>query len=332
MGYSTQSINVESVDPVKAQQFLSYNFAHNRPPRQYRVEFLASEMAEGRFLPTAEIHIVYTNGEPQMVNGQHTCLAIIKYGKPVRVTVRKTTTSEPGQTALFYALGHDTGLVRTVADSVRAYSVEEQTGLTRSQVDALGTALRFMVLGFTKAPNNTSKGRLSPPELVEHIFEWAPYARRFFLVVGGKEKMFYRSMFKAGNLSVGLAAMRYAPNEASRFWGQMGAPDGLAWRSPVMTARRVLESSVGAPSAAKYVTPARLARQIARCWLAFLQEEEMGQIPKIFDENAAIKIAKTPWNGRQPRLWMPDAHDGDDIAIERQAVESSQGEAFAFAD
>ena len=65
-----------------------------------------------------------------MVN---TCAAIIKYGKPVLVTLRKTLTSEAGQVAMTYAFGHDTYLRRTFNDAMGAYNLADATGLTHSR-------------------------------------------------------------------------------------------------------------------------------------------------------------------------------------------------------
>lgn len=310
MGYSTQSIAVESVTPEKAAQFLSMNYRLNRPPRAYYVEFLAAEMAAGRFLSTAEIHVVYCNGEGNMVNGQHTCLAIMKFGKPVRVTVRKTITNEPGQVAMTYALGHDNGLRRSVADGIRSHGFEEQAGMTRAQTDALGTAIRFMRLGFGGKPTQNNKllsQMISLSDLVEIMYDWAPYAKRYFWVIGERNSDFYRLAFKSGALSVALATTRYAPVEAARFWGDMAVPENLGWNHPVLVARRTLEASKSQRGARLNVTPAELARQMARCWKAYLENEEMKQAPKVMDAKANIRILRTPWTGRQPAApWMPD--------------------------
>lgn len=309
MSMTIQSLQVESVTPEKAREFLRCNYKHNRPPRKHHIEFLAREMQEGRFYSTAEIHLAYCNGEPVLVNGQHTCAAIIKYGKPVRVTVRKSSTSEHGQIAMLYAFGHDTGLRRTFNDGVGAYNLEEQTGLGRHEIEPTATAMRHIRAGFLKEITNAPMdGRILKPsiaEIVEHMDEWAPYAKFFFGVIDNGDKKLRRLASKRGALSVAMVTMRYQPERAIDFWRQVFEPTGLEWEHPCIVTRRVIEASksiVGSQG----VTPSRLSRQLARCWLAYWNGEKMGQLPKVADETSAIFIAGTPFNRRQPAPpWWP---------------------------
>lgn len=307
MGFSTNSLQVESVSPERAQQYLSCNYMHNRPLRKYHVAFLANEMREGRFMSTAEIHLMYKNGEPVLVNGQHTCSAIVQYGKPVRVTVRKTLATEAGQIAMAYAFGHDTGLRRTFTDGVSAYNLEEQTGLTTREIADVATALRAIRVGFIKEGGKAyAIPQPSVVEIVDKIHEWAPYAKAFFDATRNRDKEISRLSTKRGALSVILVTFRYAPEDAFLFWTGVFSPNGMVWEDARPMARRMLEDSKSRAGTAEKVSSARLSRQIARCWKGFLGNEKMGQAPKVMDEYAPIVIQKTPYTGRHPKApWWP---------------------------
>ena len=309
MDFATNSLRIEQVTPEKAAEYLRYNYPHQRKRRAHHVAFLANEMRCGRFMSTAEIHLMFRNGEPVLINGQHTCAAIVEYGKPVSVTVRKTLVSDVGQIALTYAFGHDTGLGRTFNDAVGAYNLQETTNLARQQVEALATAIRHIRGNFArdrlsgglgKSPPNI---KTSPADLVDNIYEWAPDAKLVFTVMSNYDAKIYRLIRKRGALAVALITMRFQTEKAMDFWKGVAMPDGLAWADPRNTARRKLEDSTS-NSSVSGVTPERLSRQLARCWNAYYKGESL-QMVKIFDDVAPIVILGTPFNGKQPRDYLP---------------------------
>lgn len=310
MGFTTNSLQIESVTPEKARQFLDYNYAHQRPLRQGWVKYLANEMREGRFMQTAEIHIMYCNGEPVLVNGQHTCNAIALYGKPVRVTVRKTSTSEHGQIAMMYAFGHDNGRKRTFNDGLGAYNIGVEFGFGSHQITRLATALKFIRNGFGASIREKD---VPITEVVDMMHTWAPYARMFFdntTVPVGELQRIRSAVDKQAVLSVLLVTYRYSLSEARAFWSGILTP-GLVDTDPRWYARRVIEESIMRSN--RYATgggkePEIVSRRLAKCWGAFVVGKSMGQIPRITDINPAapITIVGTPYTGRQPAPpWWP---------------------------
>lgn len=297
MDFATNSLCVEPVTPEKAAEYLRYNYAHNRKLRKHHVAFLANEMRQGRFMPTAEVHLMFRNGEPVLVNGQHTCAAIVEYGKPVSVTVRKSLAREAGQIAMTYAFGHDTGLRRTFNDAMGSYNLAEATGLTTRQVESLSTAIRHIKSGFDKSRSGDGVIKQSPGDIVEYIYAWAAEAKVLFSVTNYCDKDITRLLKKTGALSVAILTIRYQPEKALEFWRGVAMPDGVLWADPRMTARRALEDSKG-KAGTKGVTPGRLSRQLARAWNAFYKGEELKQI-KVSNEYAPIVILGTPYSGKQ---------------------------------
>ena len=318
MDFATNSLRVESITPEKADEYLACNYAHNRPRRQHHVLFLANEMRHGRFMSTAEIHLMFRNGEPVLVNGQHTCAAIIEYGKPVTVTVRKTIAKDAGQIALAYAFGHDTGLRRSFSDAVGAYNLAETVGLSTTQVNALATAIRHIKSGFDKdRAGGQAVLNISPADVVEYIYEWAGDAKILFNVVSRCDGNISRLLEKRGALSVAIVTIRYQPEKALEFWRGIAMPDGLAWTDPRMTARRKLEESKSKASV-HGITPWRLSRQLARCWNAFYRDEPLSQV-KVSDDQAPMVLLGTPYNGKQPSDLLALTWNGEKPTLQQAA-------------
>lgn len=298
MGFTGNSLQVETVTPEKANEFLRYNYAHNRRYRPAWVEYLAREMREGRFMPTAEIHIMYRNGEPVMINGQHTCRAIIMYGKPVRVTVRKTTTHEVGQIAMAYAFGHDTGIRRSFTDGMNAYGLTEQTDLPSLAINNLASAIKYIRGNFQVDSKSGNAIKDSPADVVGYVLNLVPVMKMFNAFVMPCEKKLLKNLRRRSCLSIALLTFYYQPEKAAAFWSQIAHPDNLAWNDPRVTARKYIETTqVGKSGAAK------LSRQVARCWRAFCKGEQLSMVTGI-NEAAFISIEGTPYNGKQTRGYL----------------------------
>lgn len=304
MDFATNSLRVEPVSPEMAAEFLRHNYAHNRKMRQNHIAYLLNEMRNGRFMPTAEIHLMYRNGEMHLVNGQHTCAAIVQLGKPMIVTVRKTIAREPGQIAMTYAFGHDTGLRRSFNDAMGAYNVAEQCGLTLAQTEALSTAIRHIREGFSsRGKVRVNDPKVSPVDLVEDVIVWAPEVRLLVTVTEGGDGKIIRSFRKRGVLSLAVITLYYQPEKAIDFWRQIATPDAIKWDDARVAARNTLDRATSKRGTAS-VTAEMLSRQLARCWKAHYDDEPLKQV-KVFDVTKPIFIAGTPYNGRQPLNFLP---------------------------
>lgn len=305
---STISLSITSVTPEMAEEFLKANFIHNRKLQDLHVQFLANEMKLGRFLSTAEIHVMYRNGEPILVNGQHTCAAIIKYGKPVTVTVRKTVVKEPGQIAMTYAFGHDTGLKRQFGDAINAYDLAPEIGLTTQQVTLLAAAINYIKNGFTSSTSGGSgTRRIAPVDLMEDVRRWSAEAKIFLNTIqwsgrtGTRE--FARIARKRASFSIALVTLYYQPDKAIEFWQGIARPDNLMYSDPRFTARTKIEQSMSSRGTDYAVNPARLSRQLAACWNAYMRG---GDLSKVYPrrETELIVISGTPYNGKQPKGFL----------------------------
>ncbi len=301
MEFATNSIGIVSLSPEQAAEYATHNYDHNRKVRANHVEYLANEMRNGRFMPTAEVHIMYRNGEPVLVNGQHTCAAIVKYGKPVRVTLRKTIATEAGQIAMMYAFGHDTGLSRTFNDSMRAYDVAQATGLSPTDVNALAAAIRFIRCGFLAS--YTGGGvKDSPADLVEDVYTWASDVKILSTATSRLNKDMFKVIRRRTILSIAIITIHYQPEKAIEFWRGVTDPYGLSKPDPRITLHRDLIGSVGIRGNG-YGEVNRASRACARAWNAFYSGEGLLKI-QISDPSGPIMLLGTPYNGKQPKNFI----------------------------
>lgn len=309
--YKTISVGLEDVTPAMAQEFLTWNFEHNRPLQASHVQFLAKQMKDGKFCDTGEIHITYENGRPQMVNGQHQCSAIVAVGKTVRLTVRRTISTSNDVVAQIYAYGHDTQKKRTMGDALSGYGLSEKTGLGPRRASDLATALRHIRLVFVsegKMGGNSIR-YVSPEELVVKCIDWAPYASMYWngiVAQPGSDNGFRSTIDKRGALSVVLVTFRYQPDAAYEFWEKVVNHSGILTTDPRAVARRVLENSKQRGNGVAAKPPGVLSRELARCWRGFIDGESMTQVPKLIREADPIVIKGTPYDGKQPPApWWP---------------------------
>lgn len=297
------SIKVESVSPEKAAEFLACNYAHQRKLDKRHAEFLANEMRAGRFISTAEIHIVYRNGEAVLVNGQHTCAAIRIFGKPVSVTVRKTQVREPGEIALVYAFGHDSGKKRGFVDGLGAYNIGEEVGLGSHRLQELSSAIRFMRHGFYFNRNATE--RVSLPDMLEEIRVWAPFLRKFLDNVISTNERTKRIAMSRGCLSVILVTIRYQDSRALSFWKDVFDPTELQWSDQAAVTRRNiddLDSFRARNKASGDQLAATASRRLADDWNAWFSKMKSPRKNNSTILSAPIIILGTPYNGEQARL------------------------------
>ncbi len=305
MDFATNSIQVTTLSVEQAAEYARHNYDHNRKPRPAHVDYLVNEMRNGRFMSTAEVHIMYRNGEPVLINGQHTCAAIVKYGKPVRVTIRKTIAAEAGQVAMMYAFGHDTGLSRTFSDSMRAYDIAEATGLSSTQVNSLAAALRYILEGFS-ATYYHKKIKMSPADLVNDVYAWAPEMKLLQITTANTDGKISRALQKRSVLSVAILTLFFKPEKAIEFWKGIVDPDRLPSKDIRVTCRRILLDSLGSSLASKETD--RLTRLMSRGWNSFYKDDGLLQL-KVMDHTAPMILEGTPYNGKQPQNYLPSRLD-----------------------
>lgn len=109
------------LNPTQAQQFLAHNtFGGQRSINERHVERLAEKMQDGRFR-TASIALAKTpDGSTMLMDGQHTCYAVILAKKTVDANVDEYHCPENTDVGILF--NQFEGASRTQAQSVKAYA------------------------------------------------------------------------------------------------------------------------------------------------------------------------------------------------------------------
>ena len=257
-----RSIEVRYVSPEEAAEYLKMNFIHQRPLRPHFVKSLADDMVAGRLIETAEIHILHLDDKTVMVNGQHTCNAIIKHGKAIRVTVRHSSVNSEEDIAFVYAYGHDNGLKRSPADALAAYDVAGQHGISTTSTNKIAPAMRHICAGFDYDKRGDTLH--TPVEEIKNEFSNWVDAFRLFHHLPVPHSRTRKAAYKRSILSVALVTMRFAPEKATEFWTGVFDPTGLmVGVDPRVAANRLLEESITVPGKAKQIDIAQLSRLVA---------------------------------------------------------------------
>ncbi len=103
----------ETITPDIAQEYLSHNIENNRNASSDRVERIARDMAEGRWVSTPDAIKFNTAGK--LIDGQHRLRAILRAQVDVTMLVARNTPDEA-----VYVI--DTGMGRTTAQSLGIFN------------------------------------------------------------------------------------------------------------------------------------------------------------------------------------------------------------------
>lgn len=277
-------------------------YEHQRNVRQPWVDYLTEEIRRGAFMQDTTIHVAYLNGRAILIDGQHRLWAVVNSDKPQSFVVRKTFAADSDQVAWLYA-NTDIGLRRTASDLYAALNLSIELGMTKTQIDAMSSAITFMMTGLTRQDNKGSRAHRE--DILAGIRLYAPYGRQFFEMVAGNNEVWRTGFRRAATLSVVLLTLRFSvPYAAQRsalppveFWRGVIGDDGIKASDPRKFANRHLITSqmmTGRKSGAKTVTPAYSARFLASCFNSYIAKRELVQSPKVFDPTAPIAIYGVP--------------------------------------
>lgn len=294
--------NIKRVTPQMAETWLKQcKYERQRNVRPHHVEFLAEEMRRGNFRQGTQIHFTEYEGKLHLVNGQHTLSAIIKSDLPQILDICQT---DEDPSVAYYR--HDNGLKRTPADMFSAMYIAEEFGITKTQTNALGAAVRFIAQNFKQKPTRSERVTVvHPDDQLGLMREYGEYAEAYFDIAAGRPKHMRSSVERAATLSVALVTLRYAyptmGDVVTDFWKGAIFDDGLSAGDARKAANvHLLTTGMGGGGQGYTIqtkTSEYSARYIARCWNAWVEKREIS-FTKVLDQFAPIIIRGTPFTGK----------------------------------
>jgi len=281
MSTLNHEVEVVSVGPKKAKEFLDGTFERNRPIVQTAVDYYVKQMTEQSFLNATPI--IFALVEPAsgegntrlvLVDGQHRLSAIVASKKHMQFVMQTYYLySERQLTTLYSTI--DIGRARNLNDNVRAHGMPEETGLTQGEANALASAIPY-VMQKKPAFQVKSKDFGNFVDQIDSAKEYLPEAQTYFAITK-KAPAFIKSIaMRKSIIATALITLRGQPNKAEDFWRGAILLDNISQNDVRHKLHHKLLEVV-APHGGPYrsqsqqnlITNIGLARVVCTCWNAY---------------------------------------------------------------
>lgn len=306
-GFQKNSAEFKLFTPDIAREYLAqYRYIGQRPYAPSHAKYLADEIMHDRFKPTSTIVVSKEpNGEKYLINGQHTLNAIILANKPQTAILVIYGSKDEEDTAATYSV-IDTNRPRGVADALAAFQLADSLGFTPTQLNAIGSGVKFIKSKFLSKGNKHS--RVNPIDLKKWIEEYSQVAHEYFEIIAGKPKEMGASPTRQSTISVALVTLRfstraYGKEKIEDFWRGSIFDDEIPSGDARKVAHRHLITAGITGGAAVNVrykerfTTGYSSRYLANCFNAFIEGRSI-TLTKVIDASVPIKIVGSPFSGK----------------------------------
>lgn len=317
---------IQQVDEKQASAWLANRYEHQRNVNHQHVADLARAMYDGKFSPVGSVKLSFSNGsgEPHLIDGQHTMLAIIKSKRPQTLPiVYYTCDTEREEAELYYRT--DKVRRRTLSDSMRVTELPGHLGLTATQIRDAASALRHIKTNF--GASSAWKHHVSEDDLLEWLPQWAWATKEVYKAISPCTARERNMVLRKAVLSVALVTMRDKPRESRAFWSQVARDDGLERNDPRKTLRAwLLEAQQQGKAPGSKLRNNELSRGAILAWNAYIEGRKLKFI-SIHDRSGVVRILGTDYSGHQSSDYIPlydSQHDGGVLVVDDIASEETQ--------
>lgn len=292
------NVSVEMVTPEIASRWLSENlYEHQRTVRPWHVKFLADEMKRGAFKQDTAIEFSRSNGHELLTDGQHRLNAVIASSTPQRFVIIRRLIASEDEIALDYTRT-DKGQRRTTADDYRVLLLEEELGLTATQLNKFGSAVALINSGFM----NVTQQKLHTADRLRMMREYNDAYGAFLEVSAGCARDIKVRVERAASLGVALVTFRFSVSvygdKVENFWRGAIFDDGLRIGDARKSANRhMLDTGMtgrAMGTARKTASAAYSSRYLANCFNSFVTGKEL-RYSKVFDTAKPMNILGSPF-------------------------------------
>lgn len=293
-------LKIVTVTPEMAQTWLTQNrYQYQRNVRPRQVAYLAEEMLRNKFKQETVIEFAIVNGNTWLTDGQHRLSAIVMSQIPQRFVILKKHAASEDSVAEDY-IRTDQNILRTVAESYKTLGLEDEFGLTPTQLNYYGVAVAFVFQKFSG-----SLQKMHPDDRLRMMREYNEPFGDYLEAIAGCRREIRGRMERAATASVAIVTYRYSANVFSRdkvdeFWNGIAMDDGLRSGDPrKAVVRHLLEYNMSGSvrSGQKKTTSAAFSsRYIATCFNAFIVGKELNYAKP--DQSQPMMIQGSPFNGK----------------------------------
>jgi hypothetical protein len=290
--------NFVEVTSALARTMLGYKYERQRDEQDTHAAHLTMQHRLGQLHgDVITIMVAILDSVPYMINGRHTCEAIVAADKPLWTNIRTIVCTTMQEIDAMYSVA-DHNLPRKPIDTLRARGAIDDDEFSKPTVRVIMSAVRLLILGFRRTGGTRRDvHQLSKDDtvLTELFKEYKPLAHAFY---GHLHKMRDKSnvtLFNSsGILAVFIACYQHAREDADKFWPLVFNPTAEAsdLGDPRRTLREyLLKRGVGDK-------PPDLARYVASPWNMFCAKKPLERI--VIREQTfqrPLYLAKTPYDG-----------------------------------
>lgn len=270
---------VKLVTAAMAKRFLDLgDYDLQRATAVSHVEELVSEMDAQRFEQGTAIWLAEFLDTDRfvLVNGRHTCTAIVNSGKPQLLTIITTRIKSIAEAGRIYSR-LDINKMRRPFDRIKALKIPQIADLNVAETNGLIAAIKLLLGNFQNAPgakaSNVDRSIYKSAEKwADAIEEWKAPIRLYFSALEYCESAQHRRRFlRSSTMAVALATLRHQPKKAWEFWATAAADDKLRARDPARKLNNWLLTNKGGPTS----VAVRQAKYVAACWNAYFDGREI---------------------------------------------------------
>lgn len=295
--YDMDKLNTEIVlvTPTMAKALReSCHYERQRPLSEPHIVRLAREMEREHFISGTQIHLCKVGEKLFIVNGNHTLEAVIASGATLPLTFLYTKCKTMAEVGKIYAR-HDSGRNRDWAASLRATGMYETGNVSVQMANALGAALKYILLEFQAEHSRTAdvqEIRFSRDLRTQKMGEYMTQAAQYQTALAGASAQQQLRLRRAPVMATALETLRYQSAKAMDFWSSVARNDGLRTGDPRRTLVNYLIEKTGESVTERYDGP----RAVAVCWNAFFEGRELSRIKP----GEKFVLLGTPWDAPKP--------------------------------
>ena len=264
------------VSPAVALELVSkFNYAHQRPCSKKHVMGLAEAMKRQEFRPYTEICFAVLDGQPILINGQHTLNALGLSRDPLWLSFKFYLTKNAKEIESLYST-MDVGRTRSARDAMGG--IGEELNLATTERDRLGVAAVFIHNGFQFVGGNITAAKAYESknfELRKELMrQWRDEAATYFSCINAANvPRANKEFFLRGSVvAIGLCTVRSNPKKAIEFWSTAVLDDGLRMGDPRKTLFNWLRANPVGSALHKQHRAATL------CWNAWCEGRSLSNV------------------------------------------------------
>lgn len=296
------------ITPAEADHMIkTMRYENQRQPRDRKVQEYAAEMVAGTFRELTQIFIAIYHGQYVILDGQHRLKAVVESNIPHLFTIVQKEVGSEDELARIYSTT-DIGARRTPSDIYGAYALAHEFGLTKTYIDRLGAAIKFMATGCIRTGETMRYDATIPL-----MRKYADYMRIYvdLLEQSGNSRAINSPAKRSSTVAAGLLTLRFSAPKAEKenkpsvafFWSSMFSDDGLKAGDPRKAAYKHLTETriqaVHASHGTSITQPPYSIRYLGSCLNAYIKGESL-KYAKVFDQESPLSIYGVP---SDPALW-----------------------------